>query len=586
MSEVCSKVLSMDSDPDEWFDEGDMPPVDIPLSVLMAAAAEQPDELDDVLDLTQTMMQFVAQRYSAIDGMRRRAVDEATAFSVDLASVAFRSVRLELAAALRVSEYVAEAMLVHAEALVHRYPEVWHSLHAGRIDDDKSHVLVAGLDEIGAEAAALLLPEALDAAENLQIGPFRRMLRRLIETHRASTLEERHEQALEQRRVVLETLGDGMAWLGAHIPAVEAQAIHQRLTAMGKAITAAEGEERTLDQVRSEIADELRAEKQRTALTELAANIESRVNSGESLSDIAKGLKLEVKTTEPLLASGAVFNGARGERAPDIVMPLVATAFQMREGKPQIAEVRPGEAFALFEASEITGSATPPLKEIRNEVVDGWKLAEGAKEAKKAADRILKRVREGSSLAEAVRAEKKPLPGVQPVNVSREELMQQQGSPPLALMFAMSANSAKRLAASGDAGYYLVSLDKITAGKVEKDDPLIKQAATGYGNILSRELGDQLRIAIRKEVDFVFRKVDCPFDVHPQLQHVLINPHDRVRKFPCKRTRRRSCRLLACTVDKVDDRFCLRQIHSLIQKGALGKFPRSCKAYALAHRKS
>ena len=257
---------------------------------------------------------------------------------------------------------------------------------------------------------------------------------------------------------------------------------------------------RTLDQVRSEIADELRAEKQRTALTELAANVESRVNSGESLSDIAKGLKLDVKTTEPLLASGAVFNGARGERAPDIVMPLVATAFQMREGKPQIAEVRPGEAFALFEASEITGSATPPLKEIRDEVVDGWKLAEGAKEAKKAADRILKRVREGSSLAEAVRAEKKPLPGVQQVNVSREELMQQQGSPPLALMFAMSANSAKRLAASGDAGYYLVSLDKITAGKVEKDDPLIKQAATGYGNILSRELGDQLRIAIRKEV--------------------------------------------------------------------------------------
>ena len=29
---------------------------------------------------------------------------------------------------------------------------------------------------------------------------------------------------------------------------------------------------------------------------------------------------------------------------------------------------------------------------------------------------------------------------------------------------------------------------------------MIKQAATGYGNILSRELGDQLRIAIRKEV--------------------------------------------------------------------------------------
>ena len=257
---------------------------------------------------------------------------------------------------------------------------------------------------------------------------------------------------------------------------------------------------RTLDQVRTEIADQLRAEKQRTALTELAADIENRINSGESLSDIAKSLKLDVETTKPLVQSGAVYGGARNERAPDLVMPLLATVFQMQEGKPQIAEVRPGEAFALFEASDITPSATPPLKEIREDVIDGWKLAEGAKEAKKAADRILKRVSEGSSLAEAVRAEKKPLPGVQPVKVSREELMQQPGSPPLALMFAMAADSAKKLAASGDAGYYLVSLDKITAGKVEKDDPMIQQAATGYGNILSRELGDQLRAAIRKDV--------------------------------------------------------------------------------------
>ena len=145
-------------------------------------------------------------------------------------------------------------------------------------------------------------------------------------------------------------------------------------------------------------------------------------------------------------------------------------------------------------------SATPPLKDIREDVVDGWRLAEGAKGAKKAADRILKRVRDGSSLAEAVRAEKKPLPRVQPVSLTREELMQQPGSPPLALMFAMSADTAKKLEASGSAGYYLVSLDKITAGKVEKGDPLIQQAATGYGNILSRELGDQLRAAIRKEV--------------------------------------------------------------------------------------
>ena len=257
---------------------------------------------------------------------------------------------------------------------------------------------------------------------------------------------------------------------------------------------------RSLDQARSEIEEELRAEKQRVAINEFAAEIEERLNKGESLGDIADSLKLNVETTQPLVQSGAVFDGQQGERAPDMVMPLVATAFQMQEGKPQIAEVRPGEAFVLFEAADIAPAATPPLKDIREEVVNGWKLAEGAKEAKKAADRILKRMADGSTLAQAVRAEKKPLPPVQPISLTREQLMQQPGNPPIALMFAMSAGSAKRLEAGQGMGYFLVDLDKITAGKVEKDDPLIKQAATGYGNILSRELGDQLRIAIRKEV--------------------------------------------------------------------------------------
>lgn len=257
---------------------------------------------------------------------------------------------------------------------------------------------------------------------------------------------------------------------------------------------------RSLDQVRSEIEEELRAEKQRVAINEFAAEIEERLNKGESLGDIASGLKLDVQTTQPLLQSGAVFDGQQGERAPDNVMPLVATAFQMQEGKPQIAEVRPGEAFVLFEAANITSAATPPLKEIRKEVANAWKLAEGAKEAKKAADRILKRVSEGSTLAQAVRAENKPLPPVQAVNLTREQLMQQPGNPPIALMFAMTAGSAKRLATGQNAGYFLVDLDKITAGKVEKDDPLMQQASVGYGNILSREYGDQLRAAIRKEV--------------------------------------------------------------------------------------
>ena len=173
----------------------------------------------------------------------------------------------------------------------------------------------------------------------------------------------------------------------------------------------------------------------------------------------------------------------------------------MEEGQPQIAEVETGETFVLFEAASITRSAAPPLAEIREDAIARWKLAEGAKAAKAAAERILKRVDEGSTLAAAVRAEETRLPPPQPLSITREELMQQQRpNPPLALFFAMTEGTAKRLAVPNDGGFFIVSLDEITQANIEDDDPLIAQARSGYGEVLSREYGDQLRVAIRSDV--------------------------------------------------------------------------------------
>ena len=83
----------------------------------------------------------------------------------------------------------------------------------------------------------------------------------------------------------------------------------------------------------------------------------------------------------------------------------------------------------------------------------------------------------------------------------REELLQQQRSnPPLALMFAMAEDTAKRLAVPNNGGYFIVELDEIIAGEVDEEDPIFAQARDGYAGILSREFGDQLRVAIRDEV--------------------------------------------------------------------------------------
>jgi len=85
------------------------------------------------------------------------------------------------------------------------------------------------------------------------VGKFRRQLRKLIESARTVTVTERHEHAMQARRIFVENVDDGMAWLHTLAPAVEVHAIHGRLTANAKVLAAHPDETRTLDQLRADV---------------------------------------------------------------------------------------------------------------------------------------------------------------------------------------------------------------------------------------------------------------------------------------------------------------------------------------------
>lgn len=259
---------------------------------------------------------------------------------------------------------------------------------------------------------------------------------------------------------------------------------------------------RSLAQVRGEIADALRTEKRARALAELAADVESRIDEGNSLTDIAKVLKIDLQTTKPLVADGRVY-GAAGETAPPTIAPALAAAFEMEEGEPQIAALPGTDTYLVFEATRITPSAAAPLAEIRGDAIEGWRRDAGQKSAKAAADRIVARVAKGQDLTAAIAAEKAALPAIQTVRMTRGELVQQgqRVPPPLALLFSMARDSVKRLEAPQDAGWYVVTVDDIVPGKIAPTDPLLAQASASLGQVLGREYGDALRAAIRKEAE-------------------------------------------------------------------------------------
>lgn len=258
---------------------------------------------------------------------------------------------------------------------------------------------------------------------------------------------------------------------------------------------------RNLEQARSEIATALREEKRREAMADLAAEIEERIDDGAALTEVASDLDLEIQTTKPLVGNGMVYESPQ-ERAPEVLAPALQTAFQMDESEPQLAEIERGTTFLVFEVSDITESAAAPLSEIRDGVVAQWKIAQGSKEARKVADRILAKVDDGTSTNAAIAAEKTRLPRADAVRMTREQLAQtgQQVPPPLALMFSMAEGTTKKLQAPNNAGWFVVRLDDIEPGTISKDDPLFQQTKRELAQAVGREYSDQLRKAILAEI--------------------------------------------------------------------------------------
>src|SRR6478736_6776242 len=81
-----------------------------------------PDAVDLVVETATMISVFAAQRLMRVDAMRRELLEEARGRGDGVRDIVERSIRLELASAMRVTEYAAGRLITLAEALVRRYP--------------------------------------------------------------------------------------------------------------------------------------------------------------------------------------------------------------------------------------------------------------------------------------------------------------------------------------------------------------------------------------------------------------------------------------------------------------------------------
>lgn len=257
---------------------------------------------------------------------------------------------------------------------------------------------------------------------------------------------------------------------------------------------------RTLAQVRPHIAAALAQEQRQAAFAELLGRVDERLQDGESLSDIARELDLSLTTTRPATADGAIY-GLAGGRVPAELTPLLSTAFEMPEGEPQLAELARGERYAIFDVAQVTPSAVAPLSEIREQVAALWRRDQGARAARAAADRVMRRMASGSTLAAALQAEEPALPPPDRLSLNREDLARaRQVPPPIALFFSMAEGTVKKLEDRADNGWFVVALEDIVAPEVAADDPIVGATLAQLGTVTGEEYAQQFVAAVSRAV--------------------------------------------------------------------------------------
>lgn len=261
---------------------------------------------------------------------------------------------------------------------------------------------------------------------------------------------------------------------------------------------------RTLDQVKGEIAAALATEKQRAALSDYLAKVEEQFENNANLPEVAKSLGLQVQATPPITADGAVY-GNPGQAIPPALKPVLKTAFTMQENEPQVAEAQPGVAYVLYDVTAIAPSAPAPFNDILGDVKVAYALDKGAETARAEALKIQAALRKGETLDAILAKLGKKLPPVERVGMTRPELAQIQRSgrqvpPPIRLMFAMATGSVKVQEAPQKRGWFVVSLDKIEPGKIDRNDPSLASAQRELGKVAGGEYSEALRKAIAKDV--------------------------------------------------------------------------------------
>lgn len=172
----------------------------------------------------------------------------------DRLDMAERAAVAEIAVRLRLAEQTVRTRAAHAAVLRERCPGIWAAFTDGLVSERHAIETARLAATLPADRASWVAFDtgARDRALRLSPARFATSARVLRERVHAESVETRHQRARADRGVWMTAELDGMATLTAFLPADRAAAAMTHLDRTARHLATAEGEDRTLAQIRAD----------------------------------------------------------------------------------------------------------------------------------------------------------------------------------------------------------------------------------------------------------------------------------------------------------------------------------------------
>src|SRR6478752_3316602 len=152
------------------------------------------------------------------------------------------------------------------------------------------------------------------------------------------------------------------------------------------------GEEKTYEQVASQIKHDIAESRVRTEIGNLRDKIEDERAAGSTIAEIGKKLGLKTVTVEAVDRSGRGPDGKTVAGLPETAN-VVSAAFASDVGVDTDALQLPNSGYLYFDVTGVTPSRERPLSEVKDQVEKRWRDDEVAKRLQTKADDLVAKLK-------------------------------------------------------------------------------------------------------------------------------------------------------------------------------------------------